>query len=218
MNNPGDRPERLWDLDRLLFGVNPYAADDPLHVPWREFAESTRSVTEQEERLKADLLGRFETTTYDGVSGFALEMYSGRFDIGAASLISPVRTPELAGKFKQALAEMASHFLWSLEKNPIPDQIRALVLASVRQRLQQRSAYWFAEALKMCREATDIGSADPEETINLLPPERPTKTALPNDLDVADYDFTSIGYAARKLDQYAARKVIHLRAVHSTWF
>ena len=24
------------------------------------------------------------------------------------------------------------------------------------------------------------------------------------------------GYAARKLDQYAARKVIHLRAVHST--
>ncbi len=32
--------------------------------------------------------------------------------------------------------------------------------------------------------------------------------------------FTEIngGYAARKLDQYAARKVIHLRAVHSTCF
>ncbi len=26
------------------------------------------------------------------------------------------------------------------------------------------------------------------------------------------------GYAARKVDQYAAQKVIHLRAVHSTWF
>ena len=55
---------------------------------------------------------------------------------------------------KEGLAAAAERLLHLLQSTKLPDYVRKTDLVTdVRRRLQQRSAHWYAEALKAAREA-----------------------------------------------------------------
>ena len=168
--------------EEQIFGPNPFASDDPRHGWWRDVAPW---VTEADERLKAAILLRGQ----DGgdFSSCALDFYVGRFDIFATTLlVSSVRNLEDVARFKAALVECANRLLVDVQSMKVPAWVQKQSLVrDIRSKWSQRSAYWFAEALKAAREA--------EEQLAQIP----VTSAPPPNLGALDEPPTSAGVFRR---------------------
>ena len=149
-----DRGRLYWEAQ--IFGPNPFPSDDPRHGWWRQMAAWA---AEADERLDAAIRLRNQDGRGDS---WPVDLFVGRLDIIAEALLrSSVRDFEDAAKFKAVLAAAADQFLGAVQSMTMPYVQKESLVWDLRSTLSQRSAYWFAEALKVAREAEEQLAQNP---------------------------------------------------------
>lgn len=153
MTEPANGPALPSNFDDIIFGPNPYLKNDSMHEAWAIFVDLMRHLTEGNERLAAELPLDAHAKEPD-FHQLILDIFTGRFDVFAKTLISRVDGYEIARAFNELLDLLREASVRCLKQATIPPSVdRSRLALDLELRLVQRSAHWRAEALSTARKA-----------------------------------------------------------------